>query len=99
MEADIATLTTEKGTLATDLTTAEADYAEMQRKKEESDAAKKTNDETNAPEVDAVVPVEAPDLTPSATGDDLTKFVPVNTNGPAAGGVSGAAPVASGPQA
>jgi len=86
LDAEILTLTTAKDTFVTDLADLEADYEESQRKKEESDAAKKTNDETNAPDVDAVVVEEAPDTAPSATGDDLATFKPQDGSaGPAAG--------------
>lgn len=70
-EAEVLALTTAKDTYAAEVTALEADYEESQRKKEESDAAKVTNDATNAPEVDAVIVAETADLTPSATGDDL----------------------------
>lgn len=77
----------------------EADYAEFERKKEESDAVKKTNDETNAPLINAVVVAEVVDTAPSATGDDLATFNPGPAAGIDANGTSGqaTAAVVSGP--
>jgi len=96
LDAEILTLTTEKGELEADLAELEADYEESTRRKEESDAAKKTNDETNAPEINAVIVAEVEEVVASATGDDLATFVPPTGTGAPADG-SSAAGVASGP--
>jgi hypothetical protein len=89
LDAEIVTLTTEKDAFVTDLETLDAEFEESTRRKEESDAAKKTNDETNAPEVDAVIVAEVVVEAPSATGDDLATFTPISGSGSAAAGSSG----------
>lgn len=97
MDAEIVTLTTEKEAFVTDLETLDAEFEESTRRKEESDAAKKTNDETNAPDIDAVPEVEVEVIAPSATGDDLATFKPISGSGSAAAGssASGNAPASS----